>query len=116
MDTWARRPEDAASRGVGEFLAAARAAGVEPVHEVMVSGMMELMAEIERAVSLPPAVAGKLAVHRPVPLRYPAPPPSGPVGSYPQVRLTALPLLAVPGHARLLHDPAGLPLGTLGRC
>ena len=75
--------------------------------------MMELMAEIERAVDLPPAVAAHLAVHRPAPLRYPAPPPSGPAGDYPQVRLAALPLLSVPDQARLLEDPAGLPLGTL---
>jgi hypothetical protein len=86
---------------------------VEPVHEVEASGMMELMGEIERAVDLPPAVAACLAVHRPVPLRYPAPQPSGPVGDYPQVRLAALPLLSVPAEARLLEDPAGLPLGTL---
>ena len=111
--TWARRPEDTLSREVLDFLAAARAAGVEPVHEVTVSGMMELMAEIERAVTLPPAVAAQLAVHRLAPLRYPAPPPSGPVGSYPQIRLAAVPLLAVPGQARLLHDPSHLPLGAL---
>jgi hypothetical protein len=75
--------------------------------------MMELMAEIERAVDLPPAVAAHLAVHRPAPLCYPAPPSAGPVGDYPQVRLGALPLLSVPDEARLLEDPAGLPLGTL---
>jgi len=111
--TWVRRPEDALAGEVRDLLAAARAAGVEPVHEVEASGMMELMAEIEQAVELPPAVAARLAVHRPAPLRYPAPPPSGPVGDYPQVRLAALPLLSVPDQARLLEDPAGLPLGTL---
>lgn len=37
----------------------------------------------------------------------------GPVGEYPQVRLAALPLLAVPGQARLLQDPANIPLGTV---
>jgi hypothetical protein len=67
----------------------------------------------ERAVDLPPPVAARLAMHRPAPLRYPAPPPSGPAGDYPQVRLAALPLLSVPGQARLLEDPAGLPLGIL---
>ena len=111
--TWVRRPEDKLTPEVGDLLAAARAAGVEPVHEVEASGMMELMAEIERAVDLPPAVAAHLAVHRPAPLRYPAPPPSGPAGDYPQVRLAALPLLSVPDQARLLEDPAGLPLRTL---
>jgi NAD-dependent SIR2 family protein deacetylase len=111
--TWVRRPEDKLAPEVSDLLAAARAAGVEPVHEVEASGMMELMAEIERAVDLPPAVAAHLAVHRPAPLRYPAPPPCGPASTYPQVRLAALPLLSVPDQARLLDDPAGLPLGTL---
>lgn len=111
--TWVRRPEDGLAGEVRDLLATARAAGVEPVHEVEASGMMELMAEVERVVELPPAVAARLAVHRPVPLNYPAPPPSGPAGDYPQVRLAALPLLSVPGQARLLEDPAGLPLGTL---
>jgi NAD-dependent SIR2 family protein deacetylase len=113
--TWVRRPEERHTLAgeVRDLLAAARAAGVEPVHEVEASGMMELMAEIERAVTLPPAVAAHLAVHRPAPLRYPAPPPSGPASDYPQVRLAALPLLSVPDQARLLEDPAGLPLGTL---
>jgi NAD-dependent SIR2 family protein deacetylase len=111
--TWVRRPEDKLAPEVSDLLAAARAVGVEPVHEVEASGMMELMAEIERAVDLPPAVAAHLAVHRPAPLRYPAPPPSGPASIYPQVRLAALPLLTVPDQARLLDDPAGLPLGTL---
>jgi hypothetical protein len=111
--TWVHRPEESLGREVGDFLAAARTAGVDPVHEVTVSGMMELMAEVERAVSLPLAITEYLAVHRPVPLRYPAPPPSGPVGVYPQVRLAALPLLSVPGHARLLQDPGGMPLNTL---
>jgi NAD-dependent SIR2 family protein deacetylase len=111
--TWVRRPEDTLSGEVSDLLAAARAAGVEPVHEVEASGMMELMAEIELAVDLPPRVAAQLAVHRPAPLRYPAPPPAGPVGDYPQVRLAALPLLSVPAEARLLEDPAGLPLRAL---
>jgi NAD-dependent SIR2 family protein deacetylase len=111
--TWVRRPEDTLAGETRDLLAAARAAGVEPVHEVEASGMMELMAEIERAVDLPPAVAAHLAVHRPAPLRYPAPPPSGPAGDYPQVRLAALPLLSVPDRARLLEDLARLPLGTL---
>ncbi len=111
--TWVRRPEDTLSDEVRDLLAAARAAGVEPVHEVEASGMMELMAEIERAVALPPAVAAHLAVHRPAPLRYPAPPPSGPGAAYPQVRLAALPLLSVPDQARLIEDPAGLPLRAL---
>jgi NAD-dependent SIR2 family protein deacetylase len=110
---WVRRPEDTLADEVRDLLAAARAAGVEPVHEVEASGMMELMAEIERAVDLPPAVAAHLAVHQPAPLRYPAPPPSGPTAAYPQVRLAALPLLSVPDQARLLEDPAGLPLGVL---
>lgn len=110
---WVRRPEDKLTPEVSELLAAARAAGVEPVHEVEAGGMMELMAEIERAVDLPPAAAAHLAVHRPPPLRYPAPPPSGPTGDYPQVRLAALPLLSFPDHARLLEDPAGLPLRGL---
>jgi hypothetical protein len=111
--TWVRRPEDTLLPEARDLLAAARAAGVEPVHEVEASGMMELMAEIERSVSLPPEVAARLAVHRPAPLRYPAPPPSGPTSSYPQVRLAALPLLSVPDNARLLDDPVGLPLRTL---
>ncbi len=81
--------------------------------KVEASGMMELMAEIERSVDLPPAAAAHLAVHRPAPLRYPAPAPAGPVSDYPQVRLAALPLLSVPDQARLLEDPAGLPLRTL---
>jgi hypothetical protein len=110
---WVRRPEDTLADGARDLLAAARAAGVEPVHEVEASGMMELMAEIERSVDLPPAAAAHLAVHRPAPLRYPAPPPAGPVGDCPQVRLAALPLLSVPNQARLLEDPAGLPLSTL---
>ena len=110
---WVRRPENKLAPEVRDLLAAARAAGVEPVHEVEASGMMELMAEIERAVDLPPAVAAHLAVHRPTLLRYPAPPPSGPTGDYPQVRLAALPLLSVPDQARLLEDPAGLPLRVL---
>ena len=53
--TWARRPEDELTPEVADLLAAARAAGVEPVHEVVASGMMELMAETELAVDLPPA-------------------------------------------------------------
>jgi NAD-dependent SIR2 family protein deacetylase len=108
--TWVRRPEDTLSGGIRDFLSAARAAGVEPVHEVVVSGMMELMGEIERAVTMPPQVAERLAVHRPSPLRYPAPPPTGPRSDYPQVRLAALPLLSVPDRARLLEAPAGTPL------
>ena len=111
--TWVRRPEDALSSEVRDLLSAARNAGVEPVHEVEASGMMELMAEIERTVDLPPPVAAHLAVHRPAPLRYPAPAPSGPISDYPQVRLSALPLLSVPDQARLLQDPARLPLSTL---
>jgi hypothetical protein len=74
--TWVRRPEDTLAGEARDLLAAARAAGVEPVHEVGASGMMELMAEIERSVDLPPAAAAHLAVHRPAPLRYPAPPPA----------------------------------------
>ena len=111
--TWVRRPENALADEARDLLAAARSAGVEPVQEVEASGMMELMAELERAVELPPAAAAHLAVHRPAPLRYPAPPPTGPVGDYPQVRLAALPLLSVPEQARLLKDPGGLPLSTL---
>ena len=111
--TWARRPEDELTPEVADLLAAARAAGVEPVHEVVASGMMELMAETELAVDLPPGPAAHLAVHRPAPLRYPAPLPSGPAGAYPQIRLATLPLLTVPDQARLLEDPAGLPLRTL---
>jgi NAD-dependent SIR2 family protein deacetylase len=111
--TWVRRPEDTLAGEVRDLLASARAAGVEPVHEVEASGMMDLMAEIERTVDLPPAIAAHLAVHRPAPLRYPAPPPSGPTGNYPQVRLAALPLVSIPDRVRLLEDPAGLPLGTL---
>lgn len=111
--TWVRRPEDALNTEVRDLLAAARRAGVEPVHEVEAGGMMDLMAEIERAIDLPPGIAARLADHRPAPLRCPAPLPSGPVGNYPQVRLAALPLLSVPGQARLLEDPAGIPLRTL---
>jgi len=111
--TWVRRPEDSLTDEVRDLLAAARTAGVEPVHEVEASGMMELMAEIERAVDLPPSITAHLDIHRPAPLRYPAPPPSGSTGNYPQVRLAALPLVSVPDRARLLEDPAGLPLGTL---
>jgi hypothetical protein len=111
--TWVRRPEDTLNDDVRGFLAAARAAGVEPVHEVEVSGMMELMAEIERAVALPPRMTEHLALHRPTPLRYPAPLPSGAVRDYPQVRLAALPLLSVPDQARLLGGPTGTPLNVL---
>lgn len=111
--TWVRRPENALADEVRDLLAAARAAGVEPVQEVEASGMMELMAEMERVVDLPPTAAAHLAVHRPAPLVYPAPPPAGPVREFPQVRLAALPLLSVPQQARLLEDPTGLQLRTL---
>ena len=36
--TWVRRPEDDLAREVRDLLAAARAAGVEPVHEVRRAG------------------------------------------------------------------------------
>jgi hypothetical protein len=111
--TWVHRPEDPLSDEVRGFLAAARAAGVEPVHEVEAGGMMELMAEIERAVTLPPRVAEHLALHRPTPLRYPAPPPSGPVSHDPHIRLAALPLLSVPDQARMLEGPTGTGLNVL---
>ncbi|HUB38110.1 MAG TPA: SIR2 family protein [Streptosporangiaceae bacterium] len=111
--TWVHRPEDPLSEEVRGFLAAARAAGVEPVHEVEAGGMMELMAEIERAVTLPPRVAEHLALHRPKPLRYPAPPPTGPVRDDPHIRLAALPLLSIPHQARLLEGPTGTPLNIL---
>jgi hypothetical protein len=105
--TWVRRPEDTLNPEVQGLLAAAVSAGVEPVHVVEASGMMELMAEIERVIELPSNVAAHLAVHRPAPLRYPAPPPSGPVSEYPQVRLAALPLLSIPSQARLLKENSG---------
>ena len=111
--TWVHRPEDSLSDEVRGFLAAARAAGVEPVHEVEVSGMMELMAEIERAVTLPTRVAEHLALHRPTPLRYPAPPPTGAVRDDPHIRLAALPLLSIPEQARLLKGPTGTGLNVL---
>jgi hypothetical protein len=113
--TWVHRPEDPLSDEVRGFLAAARAAGVEPVDEVEAGGMMELMAEIERAVTLPPRVAEHLALHRPTPLRYPAPPPTGPVSHDPHIRLAALPLLLVPDQARMLEGPTGTGLNALRR-
>jgi NAD-dependent SIR2 family protein deacetylase len=111
--TWVRRPEDTLSDEVADLLAAARAAGVEPVHEVEAAGMLELMAEVERAVTLPAPIREKLAEHRPVLLRHAAPPPSGPVGEYPQLRLAALPILDLPAEARLLEAPGSVPLQVL---
>jgi hypothetical protein len=111
--TWVRRPEDVLPDDVASLLAAARAAGVEPVHEVEATGMLELMAEIERAVTLPPPIRERLAEHQPVLLRHPAPTPSGPVGEYPQLRLAALPLLELPREARRLEASGSVPLGVL---
>ena len=110
--TWVRRPEDELPEAVVELLADAQAAGVTPVHEVVAAGMTELMVEIERAVTLPEPVKAKLAQHQPPVLRVPAPAPDGPVGEFPQVRLAALPLHALPEQARRLEGRP-VPLGTL---
>ena len=71
----------------------------------------------DRAGRRPAApVAAHLAVHRPAPLRYPAPPPSGPVSDYPQVtarRAAAAvrpgpgPAARGPGRAAAEHPAAG---------
>jgi NAD-dependent SIR2 family protein deacetylase len=111
--TWVRRPEDTLFGEVADLLMAARAAGVEPVHEVEAAGMLELMAEVERAVTLPSPVRERLAAHRPIVLRHVAPAPSGPVGEYPQLRLAALPLLDLPSEARLVEASESVPLGVL---
>jgi NAD-dependent SIR2 family protein deacetylase len=111
--SWVRRPEDTLPDEVADLLAVARAVGVEPVHEVEAAGMLELMAEVERAVTLPAPIREKLAKHRPVLLRHAAPAPSGPIGEYPQVRLAALPLLDLPSEARLLEAPSSVPLRVL---
>lgn len=111
--TWVRRPEDTLPDQVRKLMDAARARNVEPVHEVEAAGMLELMSEIERSVTLPQQIRERLAAHRPVVLRQPAPAPAGPVGDYPQVRLAALPLLDLPGEARLLDAPGSVSLRTL---
>jgi hypothetical protein len=110
---WVRRPEDAAPNAITEFLSDARDAGVEPVHEVHASGMLELMSELEGAVTLPDRITTGLAKHRPQPLRIASPPPTGPVADYPQLRLAALPLLDGPCEARLLKAPRDVRLNEL---
>jgi SIR2-like domain len=110
---WVRRPEERLPDEVAALLDAARRARVEPVHEVEASGFMELMAEVERAVDLPGPIAARLATHQPAPLRRTAPSPTGPVGEYPQVRLAALPVVAVPTEARLLDGPPTVTLTAI---
>ncbi|HEU4675296.1 MAG TPA: SIR2 family protein [Motilibacteraceae bacterium] len=111
--TWVRRPEDPLADEVASFLTAARAAGVDPVHEVEASGMLEVIGEVERAVTLPLAVRERLARHRPVLLRHAAPAPAGPVAEFPQLRLGAVPVLSLPNEARRLEATASVPLTVL---
>jgi hypothetical protein len=109
--TWVRRPEDQPPEPVMELLDAARVAGVEPVHEVVVGGFGELMTEIGRACQLPGPVRRRLAELKPAPVRVPAARPSGAVQEYPQVRFGAVQVTGLPKHARMLKAPdsTGLP-------
>ena len=112
--TWVRRPEDTLADEV------ARPAGRRPRRRggtgARGGGERDDGADGRDRAGRRPAARGSPRTWPstgPAPLRYPAPLPSGPAGAYPQVRLAALPLLSVPDQARLLEDPAGLPLRTL---
>ena len=109
--TWVRRPEDQMPRPVKELLDAARVAGVDPVHEVVVGGFGELMTEVGRASRLTKPVWRQLDGLRSAPVRVPAARPSGTVQGYPQIRFGAVEVTVLPDTARRLEvsGPVSLP-------
>jgi hypothetical protein len=108
--TWVSRPEDDLPDSVTSLLDRARGKGIEPVYHLIASSMVDLMTHVECAVELPADLRTKIAANRPRPLRTPAAAPGGPTSPYPQLRIAALPILALPTTARLLTDPRNTPI------
>lgn len=111
--TWVRRPEDRIPRPVTELLDAARVAGVEPVHEVVVGGFGELMTEVGRASQLTELVRRRLDGLRPTPACVPAARPSGTVQGYPQIRFGAVEVTVLPDTARRLEASGSVSLPAM---
>jgi hypothetical protein len=111
--TWVHRPEDRMPRPVTELLDAARVAGVEPVHEVVVGGFGELMTELGRACQLTEPVRRRLDGLRPTPVRVPAARPSGTVQGYPQIRFGAVEVTVLPDTARRLEASSSVSLPAM---
>lgn len=106
---WAHRRHDDLPDGVTGLLKTARDRGVD-AREVIAGSFVELMTEIERAIPFSPKVRCWLSTHVPTPVRRAAPPPTGATQEWPQLRLAALPITAMPDRARLLEAPRELPL------
>lgn len=102
--TWVNRPEDDLPSTVTDLLDRARRTGVEPVHHIVASSMVDLMTQLEYAVELPADVRARIAATRPPLLRTPSAAPTGPTAPSPQLRIAALPVLTLPTEARLLRE------------
>ncbi|NKQ51967.1 SIR2 family protein [Amycolatopsis sp. K13G38] len=113
--TWVRRPEDPLPATVADLLRRARAAGVEPVHEVVVGGFGELMSVLEPACGLTTPVRNRLKALRPRPVRTPAARVDGKVQKYPQVRFGAVEITSLPPAARRLKGATSSDLAAIRR-
>jgi SIR2-like domain len=98
---WCHRPGEQPFPEVVRLLRQARDAGVD-VRTVAVDNFIELLAALERTVALPAPIRGWLQSRRPPSLLERVPlPPAGTL-PWPVLRTNALPLLAMPTHARAL--------------
>jgi hypothetical protein len=110
---WCHRPGEPPFPDAIGFLGQARNAGVR-VETVMVDNFMELMSALEKAIGLPNQIRQWLTTHRPAaPLeRAPLPPPGR--AGWPVLRTNALPVLALPGHARVLKAESDISPDQIG--
>jgi len=100
---WCYRPTEPPSEAVLGLLSAARQRNLQ-AEVIPVDNFVELAGALERAVPLPDPVRSWLNERRPQAFVHPAPLPSGPTRPFPVLRLNALPIGRLPGHARLLIE------------
>jgi len=108
---WCYRPTNPPSETVLALLREARQHGVQ-AEAIPVDNFVELAGALERAVRFPDPVRNWLNERRPQPVVCPAPLPSGPTGPFPVLRLNALPIGRLPGHARRLDEDQPVELGA----
>jgi hypothetical protein len=99
---WVVRPHVQLLPAVEELLDHAATKGVE-THLVVAENFVELASSIERQIAFPEPVSRSIRASRPTPRVVPVPIPKDAAGTFPVLRTSALPILALPLEARRIR-------------
>ena len=99
---WVKRPQEELASTVVEFLSDARSVGVE-TSVVTASSFVDLATRLDQATNLPTPVRSWLSARAPALVRRAEPPPVGPTGAAPVLRLNAVAVVQLPLEARSLE-------------